>query len=73
MTVDNRLYTGRPADARIPKEERCYDLLDGLHIGYFRADHEHADTIEACGDVERVLGCAVCKNLLLTNRQRTAL
>ena len=43
MTVDNRLYTGRPADARIPKEERCYDLLDGLHIGYYRADHEHAD------------------------------
>lgn len=73
MTVDNKLYTGRPADARIPKEERCYDLLDGLHIEYFRADHEHADTIEACMDVERVLGCTVCKNLLLTNRQRTAL
>lgn len=72
MTIDNNLYKGRPADTRIPKEECCYDLLDALHIDYFRVDHEHADTIEACREVETVLGCAVCKNLLLTNRQRSA-
>lgn len=73
MTVDNTLYKGRPADIRIPKEERCYELLDALNIEYFRVDHEHANTIEACREVEAVLGCTVCKNLLLTNRQRTAL
>lgn len=72
MHIDNELYTGRPGDTRIPKEERCYDLLDALGIEYHRADHEHADTIEDCRGVEKVLGCSICKNLLLTNRQQTA-
>ena len=30
MYIDQTLYTGRPADRRIDKEERCYDLLDRL-------------------------------------------
>ena len=67
------LYTGRPEDERIAKEVRCYDLLDRLGISFGRVDHEHADTIEACEDVEKVLGCKICKNLLLTNRQQTAI
>jgi len=66
-----KLYTGRPQDKRIAKEERCYELLESLGIEYERADHEHADTIEACHEVEKVLGCEICKNLLLTNRQMT--
>ena len=71
MNIDNTLYQGRPSDTRIPKEERCYDLLDSLAIPYWRVDHEHADTIEACEEVEGLLGCQICKNLLLTNRQQT--
>ena len=71
MYIDNTLYTGRPAEARIPKEERCYALLDSLGVEYFRVDHEHADTIEACEEVEGLLGCKICKNLFLTNRQQT--
>jgi Ala-tRNA(Pro) deacylase len=71
MEIDNTLYIGRPAEQRIPKEERCYELLDSLGVEYWRVDHEHADTIEACHDVEKVLGCEICKNLLLTNRQQT--
>ena len=71
MNIDNTLYQGRPSDTRIPKEERCYDLLDSLSIPYWRVDHEHADTIEACEEVEGLLGCQICKNLLLTNRQQT--
>ena len=35
-------------------------------------DHEHADTIAACEQVEELLGCKICKNLFLTNRQQTA-
>lgn len=72
MFIDTTLYKGRPAETRIPKEERCYDLLDSLGIEYHRVDHDHADTIEACEGVEKVLGCKICKNLLLTNRQQTA-
>lgn len=71
MYIDQKLYTGRPSDTRIPKEERCYDLLDRLGITYTRVDHEHADTIEACKEIEKLLGCEICKNLFLTNRQMT--
>ena len=71
MWIDPNVYEGRPGDRRLDKEERCYDLLDSLGIAYARVDHEHADTIEACHEIERQLGCAICKNLLLTNRQQT--
>ena len=71
MYIDQTVYTGRPSDPRIPKEERCYDLLDRLGIAYTRVDHEHADTIEACKEIEKLLGCEICKNLFLTNRQMT--
>ncbi len=69
--MELKLYKGRPEDSRIAKEERCYDLLDALGIEYYRADHEHADTIEACHGIESVLGCKICKNLFLCNRQET--
>lgn len=71
MYIDNTLYFGRPQDRRIEKEERCYELLDGLGIEYWRVDHDYANTIEACQKVEKLLGCTICKNLLLTNRQQT--
>jgi len=71
MDTEIRLFSGRPEDERLEKELRCYDLLDSLGIEYMRADHEQADTIEACHQVEKVLGCEICKNLLLTNRQMT--
>lgn len=71
MNTEIKLYKGRPEDSRIPKEERCYQLLDSLGIEFERADHDFADTIEACHEVEKVLGCEICKNLLLTNRQMT--
>lgn len=71
MKIDQTVYNGRPDDTRIPKEEHCYDLLDRLGVEYTRVDHEHADTIEACHEIEKLLGCEICKNLFLTNRQMT--
>ena len=71
MTIDPVLYRGKPENGRIPKEARCYELLDALGMEYCRADHDFADTIDACHEVEKVLGCEICKNLLLTNRQMT--
>ena len=71
MQIDRTLYRGRADEGRLEKERRCYDLLDSLCIEYFRVDHEHADTIEACREVEGLLGCVICKNLFLTNRQQT--
>ena len=71
MEYDHHLYIGRPSEPRTETEDRCYDFLDGLEVPYHRVDHEHADTIEACELVEDLLGCRICKNLFLCNRQQT--
>ena len=68
------LIQDRPADwaSRLPKEIRVYDLLDSLGISYQYIDHEAAMTMEACAAVDEAMGTAMCKNLLLCNRQKTA-
>lgn len=69
------LQNGRPAntDERLDKEVRVYDFLDNLGIEYQRIDHEAAMTMEACEEIDRVLGddTTICKNLFLCNRQET--
>ncbi|MCI5934580.1 MAG: prolyl-tRNA synthetase associated domain-containing protein, partial [Lachnospiraceae bacterium] len=72
--IDPVLYTGRPADesGRLPKEIRTYDFLDSLGISYKRLDHDAMPTIEACHDVDKLLGIEICKNLFLRNAQKTA-
>lgn len=64
---------GRPADltGRLDKEIRVYDFLDRLGVAYDRVDHEEANTMEACAAIDELLGTAICKNLLLCNRQCT--
>ena len=71
MYIDPQRYTGRPTDQRIPQELAVYDRLEELNIPYIRVDHDHADTIEFCEQVEAVLGSKICKNLFLCNRQQT--
>ena len=68
------LHEGRPenAEGRLPREMRTYDYLDRLGISYLRTDHERADNMEACNEIDAVLGVIICKNLFLCNRQRTA-
>lgn len=71
--IDPTLYNGRPGDCekRLEKEVRTYHLLDQLHIPYQRLDHDAIPTIEACRDVDKMLGIDICKNLFLTNAQKT--
>ena len=65
--------TTRPSpEGRLEKEMAVYDLLDKLNISYERVDHEVASTVEACHDVDNLLGIHICKNLFLCNSQRTA-
>ena len=71
MTI-SPVYTGRPAQEREPVEQQVYDLLDALHIPYQRVDHDPAYDMEACAAISRVLGVRICKNLLLTPRNRSA-
>ena len=68
------LYYGRPENTgeRLEKEVRVYDLLDKLMITYERVDHEPANTMEACKEIDKILAPAViCKNLFLCNSQKT--
>ena len=68
-----QLMKGRPADTtgRLEKEIKVYDLLDSLGIEYERTDHEEANTMEACNEIDKVLDVIICKNLFLCNRQET--
>lgn len=70
------LLKGRPEtiEGRLDKEIRCYDILDKLGMEYWRTDHPDAEayTMDACKEIDAVLGATVCKNLFLTNRQHTS-
>ena len=68
------LEKGRPEafDTRLKKEIRCYDFLEKLGVEYYRVDHESAMTMEACQEIDEILGAKTCKNLFLCNRQCTA-
>ena len=67
------LHRGRPENTedRLPREVRTYDFLDSLQIPYLRTDHDRADNMEACNEIDAVLGVIICKNLFLCNRQKT--
>ena len=65
------LVEGRPQDKRIDKEERVYDLLDQLNIDYQRVDHEEANTMEICLEIEKTLKSTICKNLFLVNSNKS--
>lgn len=72
--IDPTIYDGRPRnpEGRLEKELRTYDLLDRLGVSYKRLDHDAMPTIEACHDVDQLLGIEICKNLFLRNSQKTA-
>lgn len=65
------LVEGRPQEKRIDKEERVYDLLDQLNIDYQRIDHEEANTMEVCLEIEKTLKSTICKNLFLVNSNKS--
>lgn len=71
--ISDQLYTTAPdKTGRLPKEMAVYSLLDELSIPYERVDHEVAETMEACENIDTLLGVSMCKNLFLRNRQKTA-
>ena len=71
MTI-SPVFTGAPADERCTVEQQSYALLDELHIPYTRVDHDEAATMDDCVAIGAVLGVDICKNLVLTPRNRSA-
>ena len=72
MNISTALFTEKPdCTNRVSAETAAYDLLDSLGIAYTGCDHDPADTIELCLEVEKVLGVGICKNLFLCNQQHT--
>lgn len=67
------LLHGKPEDMseRLDREIRVYDFLEQLDIDFYRTDHEEAKTMEACIEIDKILGVTMCKNLFLCNRQKT--
>ena len=71
--ITMELMKGKPKviDGRLEREIKVYDLLDSLSISYERTDHEEANNMEACLEIDRILDTIICKNLFLCNRQET--
>lgn len=70
--IDRTIYTERPdPTTRLEKENRTYDLLGKLEIPFARLDHDAADTIADCHEVDQLLQIDICKNLFLCNTQKT--
>ena len=65
--LDHTIYTARPTDKRLPKEDRVYDLLERLDVPFERVDHDTVGTIEGCAEIEKLLDIEICKNLFLRN------
>ena len=66
------VYNGAPAERRDEVENRVYECLARLDIPFTRVDHEAAFTMEDCVAIGEALDVYICKNLLLTPRNRSA-
>ena len=67
------VYHGAPAESRTPVEDRTYAALTALGIPFDRVDHDPAEDMADCAVISQALGADICKNLLLTPRNRSAL
>ena len=67
-----QVCAGAPAERRSEGEERVYECLARLEIPFTRVDHEAAFTMEDCAAISDALEVHICKNLLLTPRNRSA-
>ena len=70
------LIHGSPADmtGRSSREIRAYEFLDKLGVDFDRTDHpdQPATSMEVCAKVDAILDVHICKNLFLSNRQKTS-
>ena len=68
----SQIYDIAPADERSAVEMHTYETLQKLHIPFTRVDHDTAETMEDCVAIGEKLGVNICKNLVLTPRNKSA-
>ena len=66
------VYDSAPADERSEVEQHTYEMLQKLQIPFTRVDHDTAETMEDCVAIGEKLGVDICKNLVLTPRNKSA-
>ena len=66
------VFQGAPDEVRQTVEQQTYALLQQLQIPFERVDHDEAHTMEDCAAISAALGVDICKNLVLTPRNRSA-
>lgn len=65
-------FTDVPSpEGRQDKENRVYSFFRENGISIYGLDHDKADTMEICEQIEGKLGADICKNLFLCNAQAT--
>ena len=67
----SQIYDTAPAEERSAVEQRTYETLQKLHIPFTRVDHDTAQTMEDCVAIGEKLGVVICKNLVLTPRNKS--
>lgn len=65
------IFNSHPSEIRTPIEEKVYTFLAELGISFEGIDHNAADTISACKEIEKYIGGKICKNLFLKNSAKT--
>jgi len=69
--IVSEIFTAAPTQDLDESQQAVFDKLAQLHIPFERVEHDWANTMEDCKAIAQVLGCDVCKNLVLCNRQKT--
>jgi len=69
--IVSEIYTAAPTQGLDESQQAVFDKLAQLNIPFERVEHDWANTMEDCKAIAAVLGCDVCKNLVLCNRQKT--
>lgn len=72
MNISQPFTSVPPLAGRQDKETRVYSFMEQNNIPVYGVDHDVADTMEICEEIEGTLGAEICKNLFLCNAQATS-
>lgn len=71
VVSNSTVFYSRPNSSKSDIEEKTYDFLEKCKIDFSRIDHEPANTISDCHEIEKFLNADICKNLFLKNSAKT--